>query len=234
MTSVVGEPLSRVDGFAKVTGAAKYAAEFALPGLAHGVIVQSTIAKGRITEVDTAGAERAPGVLAVLTHLSAPKLPYRAPDPKPVVDPVIGLQIPMLQDDLVRHNGQHIALVVADTLEQATCAADLVRVAYDEEPAATSLEAAFATAFPMVEANQGGGTTASYRRGDPVRALAEAPRRLTGPTSSLARTTIRSRRTPRSPSGTPSAWSCTTRPSGQATSAATSRSPSASRRRTSG
>jgi xanthine dehydrogenase YagR molybdenum-binding subunit len=178
MTSVVGEPLSRVEGVAKVTGAAKYAAEFVLPDLVHGVIVQSTIAKGRITEIDTAEAERAPGVLAVLTHQNAPRLPYRAPDPKPVVDPVIGLQIPMLQDDLVRHNGQHIALVVAETLEQATYAADLVRVAYDEEPAATSLEAALAYAFPVVEANEGSGTTASYRGGDPARALAEAPAQI--------------------------------------------------------
>ena len=79
MSAAIGEPLSRVDGPAKVTGAASYAAEFALPDLAYGAIVQSTIAKGRITAIDTAAAERAPGVLAVITHANAPKLPYRAP-----------------------------------------------------------------------------------------------------------------------------------------------------------
>ena len=106
--SSVGQPLSRVDGVAKVTGAARYAAEFAPPGLAHGMIIQSTIAQGRITGIDTAEAERAPGVLAVLTHRNAPRLPYEKQHPTPVVDPPIGAPLPMLQDDLVRHNGQHV------------------------------------------------------------------------------------------------------------------------------
>ena len=82
---------------------------------------------------------------------------------------------PPLQDDLVRHNGQHIGVVVAETFEQATHAADLVRVAYEEEPAATALDAALPHAFPVTEGNEGGGTPAAYRRGDPARALAEAP-----------------------------------------------------------
>ena len=175
MSAATGQPHSRVDGVAKVTGAAKYAAEFARPDLAYGAIVQSTIAKGRIVTIDTAAAERAPGVLAVITHENAPKLPYQRQHPTPPVDPEIGAQLPMLQDDLVRHNGQYVALVVANTLEQATHAADLVRIAYDEEPAATSVEAALAHAFPVTEANAGSGTTASYHRGDPVRALADAP-----------------------------------------------------------
>jgi xanthine dehydrogenase YagR molybdenum-binding subunit len=175
MSAATGAPYSRVDGPAKVTGAARYAAEFALPDLAHGAIVQSTIAKGRITGIDTAAAERAPGVLAVITHANAPRLPYRRQHPTPPVDPEIGMQIPVLQDDLVRHNGQYVGLVVAETLEQATCAADLVRIAYEEEPAATAVEAALAHAFPVTEANEGGGTTASYRRGDPLHALAGAP-----------------------------------------------------------
>jgi xanthine dehydrogenase YagR molybdenum-binding subunit len=175
MSTVTGEPLSRVDGVAKVTGAARYAAEFAPPDLAYGAIVQSTIAKGRITEIDTAAAEQAPGVLAVMTYRNAPKLPYQKPYPTPPVDPEIGAQLPMLQDDLIRHNGQHIGVVVAETPEQATHAADLVRVAYEEEPAATSVEAALPHAFPVTEGNEGSGTPAGYRRGDPARALAEAP-----------------------------------------------------------
>jgi xanthine dehydrogenase YagR molybdenum-binding subunit len=230
VSAATGEPHSRVDGPAKVTGATKYAVEFSLPDLAHGAIVGSTIAKGGSPR-STARRPRAPGVLAVITHANAPKLPYRRQRPTPPVDPEIGLQIPVLQDDLVRHNGQYVALVVAETLEQATYAADLVRVAYDEEPAATSVETALAHAFPVIEANEGGGTTASYRGGDPVRALATLPPRSTAPTSSPARITIRSKLTPRSP---PGVWCCTTRPSGPVTSAAASRSRSASRRRTSG
>jgi xanthine dehydrogenase YagR molybdenum-binding subunit len=175
MSSATGEPLSRVDGIAKVTGAARYAAEFARPELAHGVIIQSTIAKGRITEIDTSAAEQAPGVLAVITHHNALELPYQKQHPTPPVDPEIGVQLPMLQDDLVRHNGQHIGVVVAKSFEQATHAADLVRVAYEEEPAATSLEAALPHAFPVTEGNEGGGTPAAYRRGNPDRALAQAP-----------------------------------------------------------
>ena len=175
MSTATGAPLSRVDGPAKVTGAARYAAEFMMPDVAYGAIVQSTIAKGRITGIDTSAAERAPGVLAVITHRNAPKLPYQKQHPTPPVDPEIGAQLPMLQDDLVRHNGQHIGVVVAETFEQATYAADLVRIAYEEEPAATSVEAALPHAFPVTEGNEGGATPASYRRGDPARALADAP-----------------------------------------------------------
>jgi xanthine dehydrogenase YagR molybdenum-binding subunit len=175
MSPATGEPLSRLDGVAKVTGAARYAAEFAPPDLAHGAIIQSTIAKGRITEIDTSAAERAPGVLAVITHRNAPELPYQKQHPTPPVDPEVGVQLPMLHDNLVRHNGQHIGVVIAETFEQATYAADLVRIAYEEEPAATSIEAALAHAFPVTEGNEGGGTPAAYRRGDPDRALADAP-----------------------------------------------------------
>jgi xanthine dehydrogenase YagR molybdenum-binding subunit len=178
MSTAIGAPLTRVDGIAKVTGQARYAAEFQLPDLAHGAIVQSTIAKGRITEIDTAAAEAAPGVLAVLSHRNAPKLPYEKPWPPPPVDPMVGHQLPMLQDDLVRHNGQHVALVVAETLEQATHAADLVRIAYAEEPAAVTLEAELAHAFPITEGNQGDGAPASFRRGEPARALAAAEVRV--------------------------------------------------------
>src|SRR5947209_20208354 len=70
----VGQPISRVDGRLKVTGAAKYPAEFAPQKMAYGFLVGSTIAKGTIRSIDTAAAEKAPGVLAVLTHQNAPKL----------------------------------------------------------------------------------------------------------------------------------------------------------------
>ena len=77
-TAFIGQPVSRVDGRQKVTGGATYAAEFDQPGQAHGVIVRSTVANGRIASIDSAAAERAPGVMAVLTHRNAPRLAYRA------------------------------------------------------------------------------------------------------------------------------------------------------------
>ena len=77
-TAFIGQPVSRVDGRQKVTGAATYAAEFDQPGQAHGAIVRSTVANGRIASIDSAAAERAPGVVAVLTHRNAPRLAYRA------------------------------------------------------------------------------------------------------------------------------------------------------------
>ena len=136
---VIGQPVSRVDGRQKVTGGATYAAEFDVPGLAHGAVVRSTVANGRIASIDSRAAERAPGVVAVLTHRNAPRLPYR--EHKALVDAVIGERLHVLQDDRVSHQGQPIALVIADTLEQATHAATLVRVTYAPEPGTTDVTA---------------------------------------------------------------------------------------------
>ena len=108
-TAFIGQPVSRVDGRQKVTGAATYAAESRMLGLAHGALVRSTVAKGRIASIDTTEAERAPGVVAVLTHRNAPRLAYRAH--KAMVDPAIGERLHVLQDDRVNHQGQPIALV---------------------------------------------------------------------------------------------------------------------------
>ena len=104
----IGQPVSRVDGRQKVTGGATYAAEFGVPGQAQGAIVRSTIANGRIASIDTTAAERAPGVVTVLTHRNAPRLAYRAH--KAVVDPDVGERLHVLQDDRVSHQGQPIAL----------------------------------------------------------------------------------------------------------------------------
>ena len=73
---IIGQPIDRTDGRLKVTGAARYAAEFTLPRLCHAVLVQSTVPSARITRLDTRDAERSPGVLLVLTHLNAPALPH--------------------------------------------------------------------------------------------------------------------------------------------------------------
>ena len=128
----VGAPLDRVDGYLKVTGGARYAAEHPIEGLAHAVLVQSTIARGRIARLDTAAAEAAPGVLAVISHLNAPKLP---PMKSFLTGEGVAMQTaPVLQDDVIHHAGQHLAVVVAETLEQAQYAAQLVRIAYEQLP----------------------------------------------------------------------------------------------------
>src|SRR2546423_1738529 len=104
----IGQPVSRVDGPQKVSGRATYAAEFDVPGQAHGAIVRSTVAKGRITSIDTAAAEQAAGVIAVLTHRNAPRLAYRPH--KGAVDPSVGERLHVLQEDRVNHQGEPLAL----------------------------------------------------------------------------------------------------------------------------
>ena len=136
-TAVIGQPISRVDGRQKVTGRATYAAEFDVPGLAHGTIVRSAVANGRIASIDSAAAELAPGVVTVVTHRNAPRLAYRPHKGAP--DPAVGERLHVLQDDHVNHQGQPLALVIADTLEQANYAATLVRVAYTPETATTDI-----------------------------------------------------------------------------------------------
>jgi len=144
----LGQPLDRVDGRLKVTGGARYAAEFAVPNVAHAVIVTSTIARGRVLSMDTSAAEKAPGVIKVFTPFNSPRLPGAPkPGPKPPAPSGQGAQGPaargalsmrvptLLQDDGVRYNGQPIGLVVADTFEHAREAANLVRVRYENEAA---------------------------------------------------------------------------------------------------
>lgn len=141
-TAYIGQPISRVDGPLKVTGTARYSAEFPLDHLAYAVVVQSTIAKGRIKAIDTSAAEAAPGFLGILTYLNTPKF-GELPEYIQPLDPTFAAQSHLpLQDDRIDHQGQHIAVVIADTFERATHAAKLVRVEYEEEPAITTFEAA--------------------------------------------------------------------------------------------
>ena len=107
-TPYIGQPISRVDGRQKVTGAARYAAEHDIASLAYGAIVRSTAAKGRIIAIDSAAAARAPAVIAVLTHRNAPRLAYRPH--RAMVDPQVGERLHVLQDDRVSHQGQPVAL----------------------------------------------------------------------------------------------------------------------------
>ena len=171
-TGFIGQPVSRVDGRQKVTGAAKYAAEFDVRGMAHGAVVRSTVAKGRIASIESAAAERAPGVIALLTYRNAPRLAYRAH--KALVDPDVGERLHVLQDDRVSHPGQPIALVIADTLEQATHAVTLVRVTYVPEPATTDIIRAQPVQPTREQPDQPESRPSETRRGDPQGALASA------------------------------------------------------------
>jgi len=131
--------MSRVDGRLKVTGAATYSAEYNLPNMSYAVLVGSTVAKGRLTSIDTKAAEKAPGVLAVITHLNAPKVPGFGKGVNPSQPPTAGQPLQVFQDDKVRFNDQPIAVVVADTFERARFAAGLVKAQYAAEKHQTAL-----------------------------------------------------------------------------------------------
>ena len=169
---MIGKPISRVDGRQKVTGAAKYAAEFEVPRTAHGAIVRSTVASGRIAEIETAAAERAPGVISVLTHRNAPRLAYRPH--KGVVDPEVGERLHVLQDDRINHQGQPVALVIADTLEHATHAATLVQLRYTDETANTDVARAKVVDPTRQQADQGEKRPPQTDRGNADAALRTA------------------------------------------------------------
>lgn len=124
MSELVGRGVKRVDGRAKVTGAARYTADNRIPGMLHGYLVLSTVARGEVTSIDTRAARAHPGVVAVYTHRDMPRLALPGAFLKGF--------IPM-QDTRVHHNGQPVAYVVAETLEQAQEAATLVRVRYRTE-----------------------------------------------------------------------------------------------------
>jgi CO/xanthine dehydrogenase Mo-binding subunit len=131
---IIGDPVDRVDGPLKVTGAAPYPSDFTYPGLTHAVLVQSTIAAGTIRGIDTAKAEAAPGVLTVITHENVPALteapvgPLGPPAPFP------------LRDNRILHQGQHVAVVVARTRERARAAARLVEIDYEEAAPVLSID----------------------------------------------------------------------------------------------
>jgi xanthine dehydrogenase YagR molybdenum-binding subunit len=127
----IGKPLARVEGRAKVTGEARYAAEFNQPNQAYAAVVDSTVGLGRITGMDAELVMHMPGVLAVVSHLNAPRLAY-APH-KSGIDPTVGERLHVLQDDLVRFHGQPVAIVVAESLDQADHAAAALRVTYVAE-----------------------------------------------------------------------------------------------------
>jgi xanthine dehydrogenase YagR molybdenum-binding subunit len=125
--------MRRVDGRLKVTGAARYSAEFALPGMAYGVLVPATITKGSIIAIDSKKAQGAPGVLAIITCFNSPKVPGYLTDTAPKGP------VKIFNDPQILYNGHPIALVIADTFERALHAASLIKAQYREEKHITNL-----------------------------------------------------------------------------------------------
>ena len=178
MAHYIGTPTSRVDGFAKVTGAAKYAAEFNVPGLVYGSVVTSTIAKGRIARIDLSAALRLEGVLDVLTHENRPTMADNDQAYKDDVAPA-GSPFRPLYDGRIMFSGQPIALVVAQTSEIARFAASLVRVDYETDTHITDVHCQREAAIPLKPP------------GDPIEAMFTPPKTRGRPEQALAAAAVR-------------------------------------------
>ncbi|MGW2221943.1 xanthine dehydrogenase family protein molybdopterin-binding subunit [Nonomuraea sp. NPDC001684] len=145
MTNAVGAARPRIEGRAKVTGTALYAADVPVPGLAFGVVVLAAVSRGRVRDVGVSTVQSMPGVLGVIDHRNAPRL-----------DPAAGGffgpdgQLQLLQDEVIPFAGRPVALVVAETLEQAQAAAEALPVIYDEEPHDTAFTADHPASRPAV------------------------------------------------------------------------------------
>jgi xanthine dehydrogenase YagR molybdenum-binding subunit len=178
MTAAIGQPVDRIDGRAKVTGAARYSAEIALPNMAYAVLVGAEVPSGRIIGISTTEAERAEGVLAVLTHRNL----LRVAAQPPLFPSLFGHAAPgetffPMQDELVRYAGQPVAMVVADSLERAQHAATLARVTYEQAPSVTTLDQGRDQAYDA-DRIFGGLLPGHMERGDADAGLREAPVRV--------------------------------------------------------
>ncbi len=165
MTGVIGQEVSRVDGPAKVTGAARYSGEIMLPHMAYAEIIGAAVASGRIMSIETARAERADGVAGILTHRNMPKV-----NQIPLAPPLLGGPAPgetffPMQAEIVHYAGQPVAIVIADTLEQAQYAASLVHAEYAEMPSVTTVDQGRADAY-VPDKIFGGFLPGQLRRGN--------------------------------------------------------------------
>src|SRR5438045_5021495 len=172
----IGQPLARVDGKLKVTGTATYAAEFVRPKLAYGVLIQSTIANGRVNKIDISAAKSAPGVVGILTRENTPQF-------KPYPDELTKRGAPgenrvPLQDDEIHYAGQHLGVVIAESFEQATHAASLVRITYQAQPPVVNLGDQEAQKNAMLPEKFIGREALQVKRGDVNAALATAAHKI--------------------------------------------------------
>ena len=171
--SFIGRPLSRVDGPAKVTGAAKYAAEFSAEGLLYGVVVSSAVAKGRIRHIDASRALAVPGVVKVLSHENRPE-PAWLNSKYSDDDAPAGDHFRPLYDDKVHFSGQPVALVLADTFEAARAASALVEIRYEVSEYTTNLRGNLEEAYHP-KRTKSGYQKPPKPRGDSEKARKKAP-----------------------------------------------------------
>jgi xanthine dehydrogenase YagR molybdenum-binding subunit len=173
----IGSAINRVDGEAKVTGAARYAAEHPAPDLLYGVVVSSGIAKGRITKIEEGAARAVRGVVEIVTHQNRPHVAWLDKSYRDDVAPP-GSPFRPLYDDRVMFSGQPVALVVAESFEAARYAASLIKVSYDVETHNTDFRLAQQERFMPSKKRD------SYQppkpRGDAAAALKKAPIKIAG------------------------------------------------------
>ncbi|OTP76783.1 xanthine dehydrogenase family protein molybdopterin-binding subunit [Caballeronia sordidicola] len=172
--SVIGQPLDRTDGLLKVTGQARYSADNPEAKLAHAVLVTSTIARGRVLSMDTARVQSMPGVLLVMTHETAMRLPNGG---KPDASPPAVRRLTLLQTNEVRYSNEPVAVVVADTLERATDGARKLQASIKYEAATPNADyrRAKGSAYRPEKMM---GRPIDTQRGDVAAGLRQGPTRL--------------------------------------------------------
>src|SRR6202165_2951932 len=174
--SPVGRDTPRVDGPRKVSGVAQYTSDFHFPGLLYAVPVEATIANGRVVKLDTAAAEKMPGVRAIFHRENIGKI-FRS-IPERGFGGICEERRPPFDDDVVRYYGQYIALAVADTFEAAKAAADAVRTTYANEKPNVEARLEPGNDPDMVLTTYGPVPRLQSKRGDPEGAFANAPVKL--------------------------------------------------------
>src|SRR5438270_6565089 len=174
--SPIGRDTPRVDGPLKVTGTAQYASDFHFPGLLYAVPVEATIANGKITKLDTAAAERMPGVRAIFHRKNIGKI-FRSSVGKGNEGICIERR-PAFEDDVVRYYGQYVALAVADTFERAKAAADAVVISYSKDKPKVDAKLTADNDPEVVETSYGPEKRVQSERGNAAAAFASAPVKL--------------------------------------------------------
>ena len=174
--SPIGRKTPRVDGPLKVSGTAQYASDFHFPGMLYAVPVEATIANGRVEKLDTAAAEKMPGVRAIFHRANIGKI-FRSVKGEGLKR-ICEERRPPFEDDVVRYYGQYVALAVADTFETAKAAADAVRVTYDKDKPNVENDLKADDDPAVIETTYGPEPRLESERGDPDAAFASAPVKL--------------------------------------------------------
>src|SRR6185369_3433378 len=175
-TSPIGRSTPRVDGPLKVSGRAQYASDFHFPGMLYAVPVGATIANGRVVKLDTAAAEKMPGVRAIFHRENIGRI-FRSVQ-GPGFAGIMDERRPPFEDDVVRYYGQYVALAVADTFESAKAAADAVVVNYAKEKPNVEEHLEAEDDPSTVMTSYGPEHRLQSERGDAAGAFASAPVKL--------------------------------------------------------